>query len=109
MFAEDIVEEVYAVIEETFQDHLDLRGALELLETVFAAGELLARQHYRSQVKEWSRRMRDAKDAPLAAAALVAHVDGLVTGDQDLLLLRRIETIPVMRTKQLLELLESQR
>lgn len=52
--------------------------------------------------------MRDQEDAPLIAVALVAKVDGLVTGDRDLLVLERVETIPILRTKQLLDLLDRQ-
>ncbi len=106
MFAEDIVEEVYAVIQDAFRDHPDLEGALGLLETVFGAGELIARREYRSQVDQWIRRVRDPKDAPLIAAATVVAVERLVTGDKDLLVLGEVETIPILRTKQLLELLD---
>lgn len=108
MFAEDIVEEVYAVIQETFEDHPDLPAALEFLETILGAGELLARREYRAQLGLWIRRVRDHEDAPLAAAALVAKADGLVTGDRDLLVLEQVETIPILRTKQLLDLLDRQ-
>ncbi len=105
VFAEDVVEEVYAVIQETFRDHPDLLSALGFLEAVFGAGELLARREYRSEIDAWRHRIRDPKDAPLAAAALVARVDGLVTGDKDLLDLERVRTIPVFRTRKLLDLL----
>src|SRR5437773_502876 len=80
-------------------------SALEFLEAVFGAGELLARREYRSEIDAWRHRIRDPKDAPLAAAALVARVDGLVTGDKDLLDLERVGTIPVWRTRRVLDLL----
>ena len=105
VFAEDIVEEVYAVIQETFQSHPDLTAALELLDTVFGAGKLVARRQCRAEVAPWERRLRDPKDAPFAAAAISAEADGLVTGDKDLLDVGRIGTIRVLRTKQLLETL----
>jgi len=108
VFAEDVVDEVYAVIEETFRNHPELRSALEFLEAVFGAGELLARWEYRSEVDAWRRRIRDPKDAPLAAAAHVARADGLVSGDKDLLDLVRIGTIPVLRTRKVLALLSDQ-
>ncbi len=105
VFAEDVVEEVYAVIQETFRNDPELLSALELLEAVFGAGELLARREYRSGIDAWKPRIRDPKDAPLAAAALVARVDCLVTGDKDLLDLERVGTIPVLRTRKVLDLL----
>jgi predicted nucleic acid-binding protein len=106
VFTEDIVEEVYDVIQETFAEHPELPAALEFLEAIFGAGELLARREYRAHVDLWSRRVRDQTDAPPAAAAVAAGVDALVTGDKDLLVLEEVETIPVLRTKQLLELLD---
>ena len=75
MFAEDVVEEVYAVIQETFPDHPDLSAALGLLDTVFGAGELVARREYRTEVAAWKRQLRDPTDAPLAAAAIAAETD----------------------------------
>ena len=102
------MEEVYAVIQETFRNHRELLSALEFLEAVFGAGELLARREYRSKIDGWRHRIRDPKDAPLAAAALVAQVDGLVTGDKDLLDLERVGTIPVFRTKRVLDLLSDE-
>ena len=105
MFAEDIVEEVYAVIQETFGDHPDLTAALGLLDTVFGAGELIARREYRTGVAAWKRQLRDPSDAPLVAAAIAAGVEGLVTGDKDLLEVGRIGAIKVMRTRQLLDFL----
>src|SRR5207247_10230455 len=74
---------------------------------VFGAGELLARREHRSEIDAWRHRIRDPKDAPLAAAALVARVDGLVTGDKDLLDLERVGTIPVWRTRRVLDLLSA--
>lgn len=108
MFAEDIIEEVYRVLQENFAEHPELPGALRFLETIFEAGELLARREYRTGVEGWTRHIRDPKDAPLAAAGVVAEVDALVTGDKDLLALKQIETIPVLRTRELLELLDGQ-
>lgn len=105
VFAEDVVEEVYAVIQETFRNHPELRSTLEFLNAVFGAGELLARREYRSEIDAWRHRMRDPKDAPLVAAAHAAGVDGLVTGDKDLLDLERVDTIPVLRTRKVLALL----
>lgn len=109
VFAEDVVEEVYAVIQETFRDHPDLSAALAFLHTVFGAGELIARGEYRGEVAVWERQLRDPKDAPLAAAAFVAETNGLVTGDKDLLHVGRIGRIKVLRTRQLLDLLAGQR
>lgn len=105
VFAEDVVDEVYAVIQETFQAHPDLQAALELLNTVFRAGELVARREYRRDVTTWERRLRDSRDASLVAATVGTKVDCLVTGDKDLLILERASGIRILRTRQVLDLL----
>ena len=99
------MEEVYRVLQDNFAEHPNLPGALKFLETFFGAGELVARREYRAQVERWTLRIRDQKDAPLAAAGIVAEVDALVTGDKDLLVLKEVDSIPILRTRELLELL----
>ena len=105
MLAEDVVEEVYAVIEETFRGHHDLPGALGLLDAVFGSGELIQRREYLENVAKWEGRLRDPTDAPLAAAAEAAGVDGLLSGDRDFLSLGHIGRIKVLRTREVLGLL----
>ncbi len=107
MFPEDVIEEVYHVLQDTFAKHPSLPGALKFLETVFGAGELVPRREYRAQVERWARRIRDPKDAPLTAASIVAEVDALVTGDKDLLELKEVDSIPILRTREVLELPET--
>lgn len=99
------MEEVYRVLQDNFAEHPNLPGALKFLETVFGAGELVARREYRAEVESWTRRIRDPKDAPLAAAGIVAGVDALVTGDKDLLVMKEVDSIPILRTREFLELL----
>ena len=106
VFAEDVIEEVYTVLQDSFAEHPDLPTALMFLETIFGAGELVGRREYRAEVEGWTRRIRDHEDAPLAAASVVAEVDALVTGDKDLLVLKQVGIIPVLRTKELLELID---
>ena len=103
IFAEDVIEEVYAVIQETFRDHPDLKAALQLLSALFHAGDLVPRRDYREGVETWKRHIRDASDAPLVAAAIAAKADCLVTGDKDLLVLEEVSAIQVMRTRAVLE------
>ena len=105
VLAEDVVDEVYAVIEETFRDHHDLPGALGLLDAVFGSGELIQRREYLENVGKWERRLRDPTDAPLAGAAEVAGVDGLLSGDRDFLSLGHIGRIKLLRMREVLGLL----
>jgi predicted nucleic acid-binding protein len=104
VFPEDVIEEVYHVLQDNFAEHPNLPAALKFLETVFGTGELVPRREYRGQVERWSRRIRDPKDAPVAAASIVAEVDALVTGDKDLLVLKELDSIPILRTREALEI-----
>ena len=103
IYAEEVVDEVYDVIEKTFRNHADLRGALELLESVFAAGELSWRETYAQHVGRWSPHLRDPTDAPVLACAVAATADGLVSGDKDVLELRDTEGLRVYWTRELLD------
>ncbi len=102
IFAEDVIEEVYEVVQETFGEHPNLATAFELLETVFGAGQLVRNEEYRKVVAAWAHRLRDPSDAPVVACATVTKVDYIVTGDKDLLELGEAEGIKVLRTKRLL-------
>ncbi len=102
IFAEDVLDEVYAVVAATFQEHPDLADALGLLKLVFGTGELVARETYREAVSHWAERLRDPTDAPMVACAVQTGVDGLVTGDRDLVDLGEVGGIQVYRTRELL-------
>ncbi len=108
VFPEDSVEEVYQVIAETFGGHTDLPRALELLEAVFANGELLRRVTYAAAVRDWAGKLRDPTDAPLLACAMMARVDATVTGDKDILGLVDAAGIEILRTKEVLGRLHAQ-
>ena len=103
IFAEDVVDEVYDVIEKTFRNAADLRAALELLESVFAAGELRRRKTDAQHLGRWSPHLRDPTDAPVLACAVAAKADGGVSGDKDVLELRDTGGLKVHRTKELLD------
>ncbi len=102
IFAEDVIEEVYDVIQGTFGGHPNLAAAFEFLETVFAAGQLVRNEEYRKVIDAWTHHLRDPSDAPLIACATVAKADYIVTGDKDLLELGEADGIKVLRTKRLL-------
>jgi len=105
VYAEDVVDEVYAVIERAFHDHPDLEEALARLESVLAAGVLVERRRYLKAIPRWSEQLRDPEDAPVVACADASGADGVVTGDRDILESRGLEGIPRYRTRELLKLL----
>jgi putative PIN family toxin of toxin-antitoxin system len=47
--------------------------------------------------------LRDPKDLMVLAAAVAAHADAIVTGDDDLLSLQSFEGIPIMKAREALE------
>lgn len=105
VFAEDVMDEVYDVVAETFRENAGLPEALDLLQLVFRTGELVPRATYEGLVSHWAQRLRDPTDAPVVACAVQARVEGLVSGDRDLVDLRVVGGIPVYRTRKLLEYL----
>jgi uncharacterized protein len=48
--------------------------------------------------------IRDATDLPILAAALVGAADALVTGDKDLLVLKRVQALPILDPRAFWEL-----
>ena len=48
--------------------------------------------------------VRDATDLPILAAALLGAAEVLVTGDKDLLVLRRVDTLPILDPRAFWEL-----
>lgn len=108
VFPEDIVEEVYQVIAETFGGHTDLPRALELLEAVFSEGELVRRVAYAPGVRDWASKLRGPTFAPLLACAMMARVDAIVTGDKDILERLDAAGIEILRMKEVLGRLEAE-
>jgi uncharacterized protein len=53
------------------------------------------------------RELRDPKDLPVLACAVAAHVDAIVTGDDDLLTLNSFEGIPILKAQAALRRLAS--
>jgi putative PIN family toxin of toxin-antitoxin system len=101
VLAEDIVEEVYAVVEETFRDHAELPAALDLLAAVLGSGELVPREAYARELGRWAGRIRDPADAPLLACAQAVRAECIVTGDRDVLELRDAGGLAIFRTREL--------
>jgi putative PIN family toxin of toxin-antitoxin system len=103
VLAEDIVEEVNAVVQETFRDRNDLPAALDLLAAIVGSGEIVPREIYSSRLGRWVERIRDDSDAPLFACAEAVRADGVVSGDRDVLAMKGADGLAVYRTREILE------
>ncbi|MBI4415703.1 MAG: PIN domain-containing protein [Euryarchaeota archaeon] len=106
---EDVVDEVLRVLEDRFGDHPAISEALEWLQRLSQAFELVPRRAYEAREAALESRVRDRKDIPVLAGALAAGVDSLVSGDKDLLVLRIVEGITIRRTRDILAALERNR
>jgi putative PIN family toxin of toxin-antitoxin system len=104
VFAEDVVREVYAVVQETFRDRKELPAALDLLEALLRTGELIPRELYAGRLDRWTERIRDPSDAALLACADAVQADGVVSGDRDVLAARVPGRLAIYRTRELLDL-----
>lgn len=102
VLAEDTVEEVVEVIGETFRDHADLPGALDLLDAILGSVELVPRRAYAAELARWVPRLRDPSDAPLLACAEAVHADGVVSGDRDVLEMKEPRDLAIYRTREVL-------
>jgi predicted nucleic acid-binding protein len=101
--AEDTLEEVYDVVAKVFSNHRDLPSALDLLEEILDAGEVVRRRLYARNVASWAKRLRDPTDAPLLACAVAVGVDGVVSGDKDVIESQDLGGIRAYRTREVLE------
>lgn len=106
ILAQDSVEEIQRVVLRKFQRDPRLPRAMTLLAAILAKTEVVPRERYAARVKEALGLVRDAKDAPILAAALAAQVEALISGDRDLHELRAPVPFPVWRTRAILERLE---
>ena len=102
VLAEDTLEEVYEVIGETFRDHADLPGALDLLDAIVGSVELVPRRAYAERVARWVPKLRDPSDAGLLACAEAVHADGVVSGDRDVLEMKEPSGPVIYRTREVL-------
>ena len=100
--AEDTIEEVLYVMRERFANHPAFGEAIEWLERLLLAFELVARTAYRDRVTRAAELVRDPEDGPVLACALAAGVDSLVSGDRDLLVLKAVQGVRIRRTAEVL-------
>lgn len=109
ILAEDVVEEIFDVIERKFGSHPSVRSAVALLADLLTMVVPVPRVAYQGGVPEWARRMRDPDDAPVVACAVEAGAQYLVSGDGDVLVLEKAGAVEVCKARTLLAILEEER
>ena len=103
---EDVVDEVLRLLRDRFGDHPAISEALEWLQRVLRAFELIPRSAYKAEEVALESKVRDRQDVPILAGAIAASVDSLVTGDQDLLVLKIVKGVRILRTRDVLAMLD---
>jgi putative PIN family toxin of toxin-antitoxin system len=109
VIGEDVLDEVLQVLQDKFGERPEISEAFEWLHRLLGSFELLARDAYEAQEPILESSVRDPKDVPILAGAIAARADCLVSGDRDLLVLRTVEGIPILRTRDVLEAIERTR
>lgn len=95
----DVVDEANAVLERKFPKHAVLFPLLLRL----VKHEKIPKSAYKSSAKRYSKLIGDRGDVPILAAAAVSKADYLVTGDKELLALKRAGGTEIIQTWKLLK------
>lgn len=103
------MDEVLRVLQDRFGDHPEISEAFEWLHRLLGSFELVPRDAYEAQERILESKVRDPKDVPILAGAMAARSDCLVSGDQDLLVHRTVEGMPIRRTRDVLTAIEGAR
>ena len=100
--SEDVLDETRKTIEQKFPDDMALVEAfLKILRL-----QIVQRKYYTKKLWDYTQ-VRDAKDKHVLAAAVASKSDYLVSGDADLLTLKKYRTLQIIHTKDALMLLKS--
>ena len=95
VISEEVRREALAVLRQKFPRlRVEAEEALSLLRV-----EMVLQKAYAERTGEFSR-LRDPKDAHVLAAAIVSQCDAIVTGDRDLLVLKEVEGVRILRPGQ---------
>ena len=91
----EVRREALAVLRQKFPRlQEEAQEALSLLRV-----EMVLEKAYAKRTGEFPR-LRDPKDAQVLAAAIVSGCDDIVTGDRDLLVLKEVEEVRILRPRQ---------
>jgi len=98
VLSEDVVEETNEALRRKFPKQVVLFPLFLRL----VKHQEIPKRVYRSSEKRYAGLIGGKADAPVLAAAVTCKGDYLVTGDKELLALKRVEGIEIIQTKKLL-------
>jgi putative PIN family toxin of toxin-antitoxin system len=100
LFSNELVEEFISVSKRPmFKKYFSEKDVASLLETMSSIGKLI-------EVKSNIQDCRDFKDNFLLNLAIDGKADYLVTGDNDLLVLKKIKKVQIITIKELFAIIE---
>ena len=99
--SEDVLDETRAVTTKKFPESSEL---VEIFLSILNP-TVIKRKDYASKLNEYST-VRDRNDRHILAAAMIAKVDYIVTGDADLLSLKNYNSISIIQARKMLSLLK---
>jgi putative PIN family toxin of toxin-antitoxin system len=96
--SDDVLKEAEMVFKKKFPKH----GVLFSLFLQFVNCEKIPKKEYRRIEKQYSKLIRDKTDVPILAAAVASKCDYLVTGDKELLSMKKAGFTRIIRMWELL-------
>lgn len=106
---EDVVEECTRIIIDKFQETQELHKGIELFSAILSKCEIVSREKYRKKIDTAQTIIAHKKDAPVLACAMEISPDYLVSGDTDFHKVQAKVKVKIVRTKQLLQMIEEPR
>ena len=103
---EDVGNECIRIIIDKFKGTKELHKAIELFSAIISKCEVIPREVYTKQIDAAKTIITDTKDAPVLACAMEIAPDYLVTGDVDFHRIQKEVKFKIVRTKQLLKMIE---
>ena len=97
VISDDVRDEALRVLRQGFPK---VRADVEEIVSLVRA-EVVPRRSYEARLRDFPR-LRDPNDAHILAAAVVAGCEVIATGNQDLLVLREVEGVRIVRPARLL-------
>ncbi len=103
---EDVYEEWERIISHKFRETENLDMTIELAYAIFFKCQIIPREMYVSTIEDAKTIIADVKDVPVLACAIKSVPDYLVTGDEDFHKIQKRVRFKIVRTKQLLIIIE---
>ena len=103
---EDVYEEWERIISHKFGETENLDMTIELAYAIFFRCQIIRRDMYVSKIEDAKTIIADLKDVPVLACAMYIVHDYLVTGDEDFHKIQKDVKFKIVKTKQLLKIIE---